>query len=107
MQRCFACTRRAWSTVCASTTWTAWRSRAGIAASCGAVVPSGSAGFSPFFVAAQFTGLTGKLVSLKETIEGFEEILSGKLDDLPEQAFYLVGNIEEAKEKARKLEAGA
>ncbi len=59
----------------------------------------------PFFVAAQFTGLSGKLVPLKETIDGFEEILAGKLDDLPEQAFYLVGNIEEAKEKGRKLAA--
>ncbi len=57
----------------------------------------------PFFVAAQFTGLEGKLVPLKETIEGFEEILSGKLDDLPEQAFYLVGNIDEAKKKAAEL----
>ena len=59
----------------------------------------------PFFVAAQFTGLSGKLVPLKETIDGFEEILAGKLDYLPEQAFYLVGNIEEAKEKGRKLAA--
>ena len=58
----------------------------------------------PFFVAAQFTGMTGKLVPLKETVAGFEEILDGKHDDLPEQAFYLVGNIEEAKAKAAKLE---
>ena len=57
----------------------------------------------PFFVAAQFTGLAGKLVPLKETIAGFEEILDGKVDDLPEQAFYLVGNIDEAKAKAEKL----
>ena len=57
----------------------------------------------PFFVAAQFTGLEGKLVPLKETIDAFEEILSGKLDDLPEQAFYLVGNIEDAKAKAAQL----
>ncbi len=57
----------------------------------------------PFFVAAQFTGLQGKLVSLEDTITAFEEILSGKLDDLPEQAFYLVGNIQEAKEKAAQL----
>jgi F-type H+-transporting ATPase subunit beta len=57
----------------------------------------------PFFVAAQFTGLTGKYVPLKETITGFQEILSGSLDDLPEQAFYLVGNIDEAKAKAQKL----
>ena len=57
----------------------------------------------PFFVAAQFTGLTGKYVSLKDTIEGFKEILSGELDDLPEQAFYLVGGVEEAKAKAQTL----
>jgi F-type H+-transporting ATPase subunit beta len=57
----------------------------------------------PFFVAAQFTGLTGKYVPLKETIVGFQEILEGNLDHLPEQAFYLVGNIEEAKAKAQKL----
>jgi F-type H+-transporting ATPase subunit beta len=57
----------------------------------------------PFFVAEQFTGLEGKLVSLEDTISAFEEILSGKLDDLPEQAFYLVGNIQEAKEKAAQL----
>ncbi len=57
----------------------------------------------PFFVASQFTGLAGKYVPLKETISGFQEILSGALDDLPEQAFYLVGNIEEAKAKAEEL----
>src|SRR5579864_7393642 len=57
----------------------------------------------PFFVAAQFTGLTGKLVPLKETIEGFEEICDGKHDDLPEQAFYLQGNIEDVKARARAL----
>jgi len=57
----------------------------------------------PFFVAAQFTGLVGKYVPLKETIEAFEEILSGKLDDLPEQAFYLVGNIDDVKAKAAEL----
>jgi F-type H+-transporting ATPase subunit beta len=61
----------------------------------------------PFFVAAQFTGLAGKYVPLKETIAGFQEILSGSLDDLPEQAFYLVGNIEEAKAKAQKLKEQA
>ena len=57
----------------------------------------------PFFVASQFTGLTGKYVPLKETIAGFKEILAGGLDDLPEQAFYLKGGIEEAKEAGRKL----
>jgi F-type H+-transporting ATPase subunit beta len=61
----------------------------------------------PFFVAAQFTGLTGKFVTLKETIAGFQEILSGSLDDLPEQAFYMVGNVEEAKAKALSLKQAA
>src|SRR5450432_2935216 len=61
----------------------------------------------PFFVAAQFTGLTGKFVTLKETIAGFQEILSGSLDDLPEQAFYMVGNVEEAKAKATALKQAA
>ena len=51
----------------------------------------------PFFVAAQFTGKHGQAVALKETIAGFEEILDGKLDDIPEQAFYLRGNIDEVK----------
>jgi F-type H+-transporting ATPase subunit beta len=57
----------------------------------------------PFFVAAQFTGLEGKYVSIQDTVKSFDEILSGELDDLPEQAFYLVGSIDEAKEKAGKL----
>jgi F-type H+/Na+-transporting ATPase subunit beta len=61
----------------------------------------------PFFVAAQFTGLQGKYVKLEDTIRGFREIVDGKHDDLPEQAFYLVGTIEEAQEKARKMAAGA
>ncbi|MGV2831428.1 F0F1 ATP synthase subunit beta [Myxosarcina sp. GI1(2024)] len=61
----------------------------------------------PFFVAEVFTGLPGKYVTLEETIAGFEAILSGELDDLPEQAFYLVGNIDEAKAKAEKLKAEA
>jgi F-type H+-transporting ATPase subunit beta len=59
----------------------------------------------PFFVASQFTGSEGKYVPLKETIDGFDEIITGKLDDLPEQAFYMVGNIAEAKAKAQKLTA--
>lgn len=58
----------------------------------------------PFHVAEQFTGTSGKYVPLKETIRGFQEILDGKHDDLPEQAFLLVGSIEEAVEKAKKLE---
>ncbi|MFN3678534.1 F0F1 ATP synthase subunit beta [Thermosynechococcus sp.] len=59
----------------------------------------------PFFVAEVFTGAPGKYVTLEETIKGFQMILSGELDDLPEQAFYMVGNIEEAKAKAEKLKA--
>ena len=57
----------------------------------------------PFFVAEQFTGLKGKYVDIKDTIKGFKEIVEGKHDDLPEQAFYLVGTIEEAIEKAKTL----
>ncbi|KAF5285292.1 hypothetical protein FQR65_LT13270 [Abscondita terminalis] len=57
----------------------------------------------PFHVAEIFTGQPGKFVPLEETIKGFKEILDGKHDDLPEQAFYMVGNIEEAVEKANKL----
>lgn len=59
----------------------------------------------PFFVAAQFTGTDGKFVSVPDTVRGFKEILEGKHDDLPEQAFYMVGAIEEAVEKAQKLAA--
>ncbi len=57
----------------------------------------------PFFVAQQFTGLKGKYVSLEDTISAFEEILAGGLDDLPEQAFYLKGGIDEVKAHAEKL----
>ncbi len=57
----------------------------------------------PFFVAEVFTGSPGKYVPLKETIRGFKGILSGEYDHLPEQAFYMVGSIEEAIEKAKKL----
>jgi len=57
----------------------------------------------PFFVAQQFTGQEGRYVSLKDTVRGFREILDGKHDDLPEQAFMMVGTIEEAREKAEKL----
>ena len=57
----------------------------------------------PFFVASQFTGLDGKYVSIEDTIKSFDEILTGELDSLPEQAFYLVGSIEEAKEKGKTL----
>ena len=57
----------------------------------------------PFFVAEVFTGSPGKYVSLSDSIDGFKKILSGELDDLPEQAFYLVGNLDEAMEKAGTL----
>ena len=57
----------------------------------------------PFFVAEIFTGSPGKYVSLEETIKGFDMVLKGELDDLPEQAFYLVGNIDEAIAKAETL----
>ncbi|ABA21916.1 ATP synthase F1 subcomplex beta subunit [Trichormus variabilis ATCC 29413] len=57
----------------------------------------------PFFVAEVFTGSPGKYVKLEDTIKGFQKILSGELDDLPEQAFYLVGDINEAIAKAEKL----
>jgi F-type H+/Na+-transporting ATPase subunit beta len=57
----------------------------------------------PFFVAEVFTGSPGKYVKLEDTIKGFQAILNGELDDLPEQAFYLVGDINEAKEKGAKL----
>ena len=57
----------------------------------------------PFFVAEVFTGSPGKYVSLKETIQGFNKILSGELDDLPEQSFYLVGNLDEVVAKAATL----
>ncbi|CAN0898410.1 ATP synthase subunit beta, chloroplastic [Linum grandiflorum] len=58
----------------------------------------------PFFVAEIFTGSPGKYVGLAETIRGFKFVLSGELDSLPEQAFYLVGNIDEATAKATNLE---
>ncbi len=57
----------------------------------------------PFYVATTFTGLEGRYVPLRETVRGFREILDGKHDDLPEQAFMMVGTIEEAREKAEKL----
>jgi len=61
----------------------------------------------PFHVAEQFTGFAGKYVPLAETIRGFREIVEGKHDDLPEQAFYMVGPIDEVVEKARKLATAA
>jgi F-type H+-transporting ATPase subunit beta len=58
----------------------------------------------PFFVASQFTGRDGKYVTLKETVKGFKMILNGELDEMPEQAFYMVGTIEEAIEAGKKLQ---
>jgi F-type H+-transporting ATPase subunit beta len=57
----------------------------------------------PFFVAAQFTGVEGKLVPIEETIRGFREIVEGKHDDIPEQAFFLKGGIDEVVEAAKKM----
>ena len=61
----------------------------------------------PFFVATQFTGLEGKYVPVGETIRGFQEIVAGRHDDVPEQAFYMVGGIDEALEKAEKTRQAA
>ena len=58
----------------------------------------------PFFVASEFTGMEGKYVELKDTIKGFKDLAEGKYDELPEQAFYMVGSIEEAVENAKKME---
>ena len=57
----------------------------------------------PFFVAEVFTGSPGKYVPLKETIRGFKGILNGEYDHIPEQAFYMVGSIDEVLEKAKKM----
>ena len=61
----------------------------------------------PFFVAEVFTGSPGKLVDLADTLKGFKGLVEGKYDHLPEAAFYMVGNIEEAVEKGKKLAAEA
>jgi len=58
----------------------------------------------PFFVAQQFTGLEGQFVKIEDTISGFKSILDGSVDDLPEQAFYLVGSLEMVREKAKKIQ---
>jgi len=58
----------------------------------------------PFFVAEEFTGKEGKYVKLEDTLRGFSKIISGEVDSLPEQAFYMVGTIEEAAEKGRKMQ---
>ena len=60
----------------------------------------------PMFVAEQFTGTPGAYVAVRETVRGFKEILDGQHDGLPEQAFYMVGNIESAVEKGRQLAEG-
>ena len=59
----------------------------------------------PFFVAEVFTGNAGVYVPLEETVRGFKEILEGKHDDMPEEAFYMVGTIDAAREKAERLRA--
>ena len=59
----------------------------------------------PFHVAEQFTGRAGKYVKLEDTIKGFKEVCDGKHDDLPEQAFYMVGTIEEAIERGKEIAA--
>jgi F-type H+-transporting ATPase subunit beta len=58
-------------------------------------------------VAEIFTGMPGKYVKLEDTIKGFNQILAGELDDLPEAAFYLVGNVDEVRAKAAKITADA
>jgi F-type H+-transporting ATPase subunit beta len=61
----------------------------------------------PFFVAEQFTGVKGKYVAIADTIRGFKELVAGKHDEVPEQAFLMVGTIEEALENAEKMKATA
>jgi F-type H+/Na+-transporting ATPase subunit beta len=60
----------------------------------------------PMYVAAQFTGLEGKYVKIEDTVRSFKEIVEGKYDEIPEQAFYMVGTIDEVLEKAEKMKAG-
>ena len=57
----------------------------------------------PFFVAEQFTGTPGQFCSLKDTIRSFKEIIEGKHDDVPEQAFYMVGSIDQVLDKAKGM----
>ena len=61
----------------------------------------------PFFVAQQFTGMEGRYVKIADTVRSFKEIIEGKHDDIPEQAFYMKGAIEEVLEAAEKMKAGA
>jgi F-type H+-transporting ATPase subunit beta len=58
----------------------------------------------PMFVAEQFTGIEGKFVSIKDSVEAFKTILSGELDSVPEQAFYMTGGLDEVMSKAKELE---
>ncbi len=60
----------------------------------------------PFSVAEQFTGTPGKYVPIKETIEAFKEVIAGNMDEVPEQAFYMAGNLEEVYAKAKQLISG-
>jgi len=60
----------------------------------------------PFFVAEQFTGIKGQFVKIEDTIAAFKAILNGECDDLPEQAFYLVGGLDMVYEKAKKMKEG-
>jgi F-type H+/Na+-transporting ATPase subunit beta len=61
----------------------------------------------PFFVGEKFTGIPGEYVKIEDTIKGFREIIDGKCDDMPEQSFYMVGTIEQAREKAKQMAAAA
>jgi len=61
----------------------------------------------PFFVAQQFTGMAGRYVKIADTVSSFKEIIEGKHDDVPEQAFYMKGAIEEVLEAAEKMKSGA
>src|SRR5205085_824819 len=61
----------------------------------------------PFHVAEQFTGISGKYVKLEDTIRGFQAIVDGKHDDIPEQAFYMQGTIEDVIERAKVMKAAA
>ena len=72
-------------------------------ARCGGIVVV----INPTCVGEQFTGLKGEYVKTDDTIKGFREILDGKCDDMPEQAFYMVGTIDQAREKAQKMAAAA
>ena len=61
----------------------------------------------PNFVAEQFTGVEGKYVTIPDTIKSFREIVEGKVDDVPEQAFLMVGDVDDAREKGERMKAAA